>query len=74
MTRFICCGIFKAILPDQLCHAKNTKLFLFMTWVKKKKKNKNLKPKHIKGRVEQGKSRTWNCIFPIPLTGPIILC
>ena len=36
----MCRGIFKAILPDQLCHAKNTKLFLFMTLVKKKKKRK----------------------------------
>lgn len=40
MTRFMCRGIFKAILPDQLCRAKNTKLFLFMTLVKKKKKEK----------------------------------
>lgn len=36
----MCRGIFKAILPDQLCRAKNTKLFLFMTLVKKKRKRK----------------------------------
>lgn len=67
MTRFMCRGIFKAILPDQLCHAKNTKLFLFMTLVKKKKKkNKNLKPKHIKGSIEQGKSRKMELYFCHP--------
>ena len=40
----MCRGIFKAILPDQLCHAKNTKLFLFMTLVKKKKRKEKQKP------------------------------